>query len=82
MSEKPTPDNQTILLIDAFLQGTISDQQQAELERLSSANFISTICRSITDSPPGLTKRQSLPPGFLNQRLKRNRPSGNLPVFC
>lgn len=34
MSEKPTPDNQTILLIDAFLQGTISDQQQAELERL------------------------------------------------
>ncbi|QDT80306.1 FecR protein [Gimesia maris] len=34
MSEKPTPDNQTILLIDAFLQGTISDQQQAALERL------------------------------------------------
>lgn len=34
MNQNPTPDNQTILLIDAFLQGTISDQQQAELERL------------------------------------------------
>ncbi|QDT92273.1 LamG domain-containing protein [Gimesia algae] len=34
MNQKPTPDNQTILLIDAFLQGTISDEQQAELEQL------------------------------------------------
>ncbi|MEQ8636613.1 LamG domain-containing protein [Gimesia maris] len=34
MNQNPTPDNQTILLIDALLQGTISDQQQAELERL------------------------------------------------
>ncbi|WP_417386998.1 LamG-like jellyroll fold domain-containing protein [Gimesia sp.] len=34
MNQKPTPDNQTILLIDALLQGTISAAQQAELERL------------------------------------------------
>ncbi|MCA9007765.1 MAG: hypothetical protein KDA70_21015, partial [Planctomycetaceae bacterium] len=38
MNQKPTPDNQTILLIDALLQGTISDEQQSELERLLASN--------------------------------------------
>lgn len=34
MNEKSTHDNQTILLIDAFLQGTISDEQHSDLEKL------------------------------------------------
>jgi len=38
MNLNTTPDNQTILLIDAFLQGTISDEQQQKLEQLLAAD--------------------------------------------
>ncbi|HAH47967.1 MAG TPA: hypothetical protein DCM07_24555, partial [Planctomycetaceae bacterium] len=38
MNQNTTPDNQTIRLIDAFLQGTISDEQQQQLEQLLAAD--------------------------------------------